>query len=78
VGLLLAVFLTSRYSNYITERVLRLPDGASRLGQRKPVGIIATGIEELTEVSVALGDASAALARDGKAKSTLIDELNHR
>jgi two-component sensor histidine kinase len=78
LGLLFAIFLASRYSKYITERVLRLRDEAARLGQRKPVGIFATGIEELTEVSAALGEASITLARDEKAKSTLIDELNHR
>lgn len=78
VGLLFAIFLSSLYSKYITPSVLRLRDEAVLLGHRKPVITRNTGIVELTEVSVALSEASRALARDEKAKSILIDELNHR
>ena len=78
IGFLSTIFLAFLYSKYITPRVLRLRDEAVLLGQRKPVGTFKTGIEELTEVSVALENASVALARDEKAKTILIDELNHR
>lgn len=78
LGLLFAIFLSGLYSQYMTPQVLRLRDDAALLGQRNAVGNFSTGIKEFTEVSTALGDASLALARDEKAKSILIDELNHR
>jgi two-component sensor histidine kinase len=78
LGLVFAIFLSFLYSKYITTPILRLRDQAVLLGQRKPVNIFRTGIDELNKVSAALSEASRALDRDEKAKSVLIDELNHR